>query len=371
MRKSKIIIIWTFILLVSENGLGAENVSVRYINDITYTEKYVTDNKFDSVFCDIKYNYFINEYYDKKINKCEFIHKRLLGNDSGGLPIYEYDYCPNNYEYIVLLSAGMNANELTPIFALSYFLSMIIAPSTDYLQYIHEHVRIKIIPVLCPSSFDSYHKSYTNHNGVNINRNFDFDGSWNTLDSKKGSWSYKGNRPQSEPEANVLKSWIDNNIGANAYIDCHSMVGGIVQNTFYTFTSDFKSKARILEAQSLIKRLYEDRGYGPTKESVRIIKNGKEYPKLPLFYKKSRIPSIMIEQYPGDITHGGSELHNDKGDIENYVLMITLYTYHCISKPNYFYLILSYKKHISLFFIIFAIITLIIFKSKKLLTKKI
>lgn len=267
----------------------------------------------------------------------------------------------------------MNANELTPIFALSYFFNTLITPpthdTTRELQFIHNSVRIKIIPILCPSSFDLYRKQYTSIKGVNINRNFDYDGSWDKVESKEGKWSYKGEKPQSEIESQILESWIKSNLDANIYIDCHSAVGSESQETFYTFASDYTTKCKILEAQSLIFKYYEGKGYKPSKEMVRVISNGKEYPKIPYFFHTYNMPSIMIEQHPGDLTHGGTQLHNDKGDIENYVLMMVLYSYYSLENPNYFYLILDYKKYLYLL-VVFAAICIILLKGLLLRNKR-
>lgn len=329
-----------------------------------YGDKYVTENISSKVFSDLNYSDFIADNYDCILKGNTNIKKQILGYDSGGLPIYEFDYCPQNYKRTILLSAGMNANELSPIFALSRFLNVIVSFSyltsnkalilneeeistKSALQYLHDNVRIKVIPILCPSSFDSVHKRYANFNGVNINRNFDYNGSWENMKSKRGDWwSYKGGNPLSEVESKTLEKWISENSNTDIYIDCHSDVGSDSQSTFYTFSSDFKTKAKILEAQSIIKKYYESIGCHPSKEMVRVIQSGDEYPKIPLFLEKYGISSIMIEQNPGDLTHGGSKLHNDKCDIDNYLLMITLYSYYGVSDPNYLFLVREYKKYV-------------------------
>lgn len=227
------------------------------------------------------------------------------------------------------------------------------------MEFLHNSVRFKIIPILCPSSFDLYHKQYTSIKGVNINRNFDYNKSWDKLESQKGMWSYKGEKPFSETETQILEEWIKSNIDANIFIDCHSMVGGKKQETFYTFTSDYTTKCKILEAQSLIIKYYKRQGYKPSKKMARIIRNGEQYPKIPYILDKYGIPSIMIEQHPGDLTHGGTQLHNDKGDIENYVIMLVLYSYYSIGNPNYYYLIQDYNIYIYSM-VVFAAICIII-----------
>lgn len=149
----------------------------------------------------------------------------------------------------------------------------------------------------------------------------------------------------SEVESRILEKWIAANRDADIYIDCHSMVGGTAQTTFYTYASDHKIKAKLLEAQSIIKRHYEEQGYHPTKEMVRVVKNGEEYPKIPYFLNEYGIPSVMIEQHPGDLTHGGLPLHNDGADIENHVGMLSLYSYYGISTPNYWFLISDFRNY--------------------------
>lgn len=333
-----------------------------------FTDEYTTTNCSDSVVCSITYDYFIENFYDTNVRNSDVrITKRCIGKDSGGTDVLEYDFCPTGYKHTILISAGMNPNELTPIFALSYFLDRLIHPSSGISTFLHDSVRVKIIPILCPSAFDRPHKKYLSHNNVNINRNFDYNGSWASMDSHYGTWSYKGTRPMSEVESRLLAHWLASNQTANTYIDCHSAVGSNLQYTFYTYASDYATKTKVLEAQAIIKDTYSLMGLNPTKESVRVVKDGSEYPKIPLFYNQYGIPSIMIEQNPGDLTHGGTEMHNDKFDICNYVYMISLYSYYSLKEPNYIYFIRNIKaRHFVTAAILLVMVTLLlVYKRRK------
>ena len=299
----------------------------------TTTDEYVTPNDRSQVTIDLTYQEFLDKYFNIYIGKLSdgyTVTRKSLGYDASGVyEIFEYDFIPRSYNRMVMLSAGMNAVELSPIFGIAYFLKSLFDRSIndEGLNYIYNNVKLKIIPILCPWSFSQETLRYGNFNDVNINRNFNYNNQWGSIQSTEGTWNYKGESPESEVETRLIKQWmIDNAKEADCYIDCHSDVGATNNPaTFYTMVGDDNTRQKLYSVQNKIKSYYTNKGLNPTNPSISVWKDGLDYPKIPYAQNVCGLTSIMIEQYPSDTSHGGTGLHNDDADIKNYVLMIRAY----------------------------------------------
>ena len=108
-----------------------------------------------------KYMYydFLAHYYDAYLGVAENgykVTKRSLGQDSAntGHELFEYDFCPVNYKYTVMLSAGMNADETQGIWSLATFIRCVMNDEEANLKLMHDNIRFKVIPIINASGFD-------------------------------------------------------------------------------------------------------------------------------------------------------------------------------------------------------------------------
>ncbi len=116
------------------------------------TSNYETVNVRGQAQCSLSYNAFLAKYYDVYIgeNNGIVVRKNTIGLDaSGQYSIYEYDFIPKHYNRTLLLSAGMDPEELPGIFGVAYFIKSLFDGSVDDgLDYFRKNVRIKVIPII-------------------------------------------------------------------------------------------------------------------------------------------------------------------------------------------------------------------------------
>ncbi len=124
------------------------------------------------------YSIFYDTYLNRTIPNYSVTKKSLGKDQSYTYDLIEYDFCPDGWERMILLSSGMNGYEVAGIFGLAYFLKQVIEnhDNDPVLNYIFRKVRIKVIPFINPWGYAQSPKVYLQSRGVNINRNFDIDG---------------------------------------------------------------------------------------------------------------------------------------------------------------------------------------------------
>lgn len=287
-------------------------------------------------FYDLFYNTWVGNHADGFT-----VTKTQLGMDqSGQYPIYEYDFCPQNYTYTVLLSSGMHTYELSAHFGLAWFMKTYMRQVdgeslSDGFEYLRKHVRIKVIPISNPWGWNQSPKKYGNCNGVNINRNFDYEtddggSAWEQFPVQTDEWNQKGSAPFSEAEARILRDWALNNQGAYFWIDCHTGLGLGPWDNFIYYSSDDKYADKIIEGLSALEERIKTKysKQNPTKE-VRIDHSGSI--RLRWGEKVAGIPGMTIEQTPNN-TLWGTILNNESGDITEYA--VTVYCYLLSVLPN-------------------------------------
>ena len=287
-------------------------------------------------FYDLFYNTWVGGHLDGFI-----VTKTQLGMDqSGQYPIYEYDFCPQNYTYTVLLSSGMHTYELSAHFGLAWFMKTYMRQVdgeslSDGFEYLRKHVRIKVVPISNPWGWNQSPKKYGNVNGVNINRNFDYEtddggSAWEQFPVQTDEWNQKGSAPFSEAEASILRDWALANPGAYFWIDCHTGLGLGPWDNFIYYSSDDKYADKIVEGLSALEERIKTKysKQNPTKE-VRIDHSGSI--RLRWGEKVAGIPGMTIEQTPNN-TLWGTILNNESGDITEYA--VTVYCYLLSVLPN-------------------------------------
>lgn len=154
-----------------------------------------------------------------------YITKTELGKTDIGTPVYEYFFDPQRAPEIgatgfykpypkILIGAAVHGGENLGVIALYYLMERIVNGWKDdkALEYLRHNVRLAICPLRSPDDFDR--KSYVNHNGVNINRNF----SWGWEERNDPT---KGPYPFSEVEARIQRDWLHSHDDAIHHIDVH------------------------------------------------------------------------------------------------------------------------------------------------------
>lgn len=283
-----------------------------------------------------KYTYynFIAHYYDIYIGENDdySVSKKSLGSDASnsGYELFEYDFCPLNYKKIVMISAGMNTCETGALWGLATFVKAIMTSEEEGFKFLRENVRFKIIPMICPSSFDKDTLAYPNYNGVRINKNFDYCRNWyNITDSTKGAY------PDSEVESRILKKWLNDNAWkADLYIDCHQDPDKNVdqeKDLTVVICSDSATNSKLKECFPALVQFYRDKGYiAPdiSPNTYSWVETGTNYPKTKYAKEICGIPSIMIEQYCSSTMYGSDgNTINDVAGIKNYVTMLRFYIF--------------------------------------------
>jgi len=260
---------------------------------------------------DLTYEEFLAKYYDIFLRKTALytVTKKPIGLDcTEDYYLYEYDFCPKYYTRTVLISAGMNACEVGAEWGLAKFMECIINKNGQDggLAYLYANVRFKILPVICPASFNSSPMKYLTVDGININND----------------WKWKGYGSDSGVETRLLKKWVtDNRKECDVWIDCHQAAYTVTTSTlFYGVVSDAESGFLIAPQKSLIGTYYNGYAGGYP------ISNENSYRKHAWAWNELGIRSMMIEQYPSNSLFGDTTLNNDVGDITNYVVMLRAYT---------------------------------------------
>ena len=93
--------------------------------------------------------------------------------------------------------------------------------SNPILKYLHENVRIEVIPIMNPWGVQNH--SRWNGRNVDLNRNYD-----NNWDDPRAVG--KGEAPFSENESQAFRDFINNNLDAKLCIDIHTRGGDIINN---------------------------------------------------------------------------------------------------------------------------------------------
>ena len=282
-------------------------------------------------------NYF-DIYINKKYPDGYSVTKKGLGNDSGnnetnplGNEVFIYDFKPKYFNHTVLISAGMNACELSGIFGLAYFIKALMEQQEDGMKALYNSTRFIVMPCMCPSCLNSSPIKYTNYNGIRINKNFNYKGSWSKI---KELYPYEpvGKYPDSEVETVMLKKWINDYPNADLWIDCHSDAGGRGYTNLMTqvICSDSSTVEYVRFYWSKMRQFYIDKGYITEQTEVSQqawVEGGTGYPKTLYSKHICNTPAIMIEQYISSTTYGSDgETNNDSYGIKNYTSLLRAYT---------------------------------------------
>ena len=185
----------------------------------------------------------IHALYDALVTKHpDYISKNILGQNSEGASICEYVFTSGDYNDVVtqrpkddikpkptiLILSGVHGYERSAVMA-TYQFFRDMADYSPVLYPLREGITFRVIPVVTPYAFD--HDKRVNENGVNINRNFNFN--W-SLTANDGN-DYSGEAAADQAETQIVQAWFETNASATFFVDHHnsgyenevSMVSGL------------------------------------------------------------------------------------------------------------------------------------------------
>lgn len=186
----------------------------------------------DGSYQDMSLNVLYSAYDSLLAAYPNYITRKELGNDASGIyPLYQYTLKPSavtNQAGVankglpkILWQAAIHGGERPSALSLYYLVKAICDDweSDVLLEYLRWNVEIVFIPVLNPWGY--VNMSYTNSNGVNIQRNYP--ASW--VQGMPGDL-YGGPSALSEPETQYSKQMMDENKDAFIFCDSHSSANG-------------------------------------------------------------------------------------------------------------------------------------------------
>ena len=271
---------------------------------------------------------FLSTFYDKFLGTNDNgykVQKKSIGHDSSHrYEIYEYDFIPKNYNRVIMLSSGMNPCELPAEFGIAYLMNFIMNNHNDDagLKYLYENVRIKIVPCINASRFDTTPKGYTNYNDIRINKNFNYKNSWDNMDDNQK----KGTSPDSEEEVCALKRWINENANyAELWIDCHTDPDANTPLNLWVASSDNDTNSSASNAILSIIDYYHSIGLDTENQlsNNAHVTNLTSYPKTLYAKQVCNIKAMQIEMWSNTTALGGDASYmNDSADIQFYVCFL-------------------------------------------------
>ena len=244
--------------------------------------------------------------YDALVAKYPaYITKNTLGQNSLGTPIYEYIFTSGNYndvtvqrlkddviqKPVILVLSGVHGYERSAVMS-TYQFFRDMAEFVPSLYALREELTFKVVPVVTPYSFDN--DSRVNENGVNINRNSNYN--WELTDNDGNN--YSGEAVADQAETQIVQAWIDNNSTAYLLIDHHNSgyvneISMILANSSATHIPEIKEQ--YLKGVSKVIPFWKDKRGFP--DTLIFAYTGSLNDVASLFsYSQSKgIPSICME----------------------------------------------------------------------------
>lgn len=170
----------------------------------------------------------VQAVYDDHLNpyiqqEPEYVSRLTHGKDeSGAYDIHTYFFTPRNYKNTVIITTALHGSEKTALFAMLRFLHYLMNESEHYpvLNKFKEETRLIYTPVANPYGYVNDIRQ--NANGVDLNRNWDYNFDSYTGDPNPFDQNYKGTEPFSEVETQYVKSLIDDYGDGAIFLDFHN-----------------------------------------------------------------------------------------------------------------------------------------------------
>lgn len=292
-----------------------------------------------------KYLYydFLAHYYDCYLGETNGyrVTRRSLCQDTAhtGHEIFEYDFCPKDYKCVVMLSAGMNADETQGIWGLATFIRCLMNEEEPMLAIAKKNIRFKVIPIINASGFDQPLLRYTYANGVNPNYNFNFKDSW-SKQTKAG----KGDYPDSNVETQALKKWINDNAGVAIW--WHDIHTGKFGDTLNSTIMDLRFPTSVMYGNfndtiaEAVCTYYKNKGFvddsktkWDTGYAQSLSLTNYDYSKHLYAYHICGIPNCMSEMHIESTGYGADGgTNNSTYGIKSYVLQIRILMMFMVNK---------------------------------------
>ena len=164
---------------------------------------------------DSKHTDLYSLYDDLVVNFPNYVSKVFLGNETTGLPLYQYSfnvdtsfgYTRNIIKPKLLLQSGIHGDEKSSSWAMAQFLKDLCYNHTknEVLDYIYWNAELIVIP--CANPWGWNENSRYNANGLSIGSTF--------------------NGVNTQLETELIKTVIDANLDAEYVIDYHNIANGV------------------------------------------------------------------------------------------------------------------------------------------------
>jgi len=182
---------------------------------------------------------------------------RAEGPAAGGYEMYSLTIGDAEAPGLLILGC-VHGNEWENALGLVTFVRHVLERPAE-VGFDPRHVRLTVVPVVCPSGYDSV--SRVNANGVNLNRNGDVKWQEYTAADTNGDGAYgpgdqdwKGEAPLSEPETRTLMGMVARG-RFRAVLDLHSNPSGMGFNKLMSSRSSLPGAAEA--AETLARRFTE------------------------------------------------------------------------------------------------------------------
>lgn len=162
---------------------------------------------------------------------CNYASMTKIGTASDSQDLYKVTLKPMQVSLSgvsplpkIIIVAGQHGSEKSSVIGTLYFVRDLVQNwnKNSVLEYLHDNAEIIILPVANPYGFD--HIEYKNANGVNLNRNYDYNF---TPGDDPTAQSYGGLVPFDQPETQAIRDLVIANRDALMVIDYHVNTGGV------------------------------------------------------------------------------------------------------------------------------------------------
>lgn len=228
-----------------------------------------------------------------------YVTKEVVGVDSSGLNINQYTFksprignskeLPLRVPKVVMISAVHGYEQASAYVTAQFFKDLCenweVKPQLEFMRW---NVDFAVIPVANPYGYDNNQRK--NYNGIDINRNF-FEGTKTSGDPSEDYFG--GFEGMSEPETQVISSFIEDNLDAEFYIDYHNIAGGYPMS--YTSNEDNRTLTNNLY-KTLTKKWAKD--YVEAPKDVMMGYLNDEIPNTTIHFAESKGMNVVLLETP-------------------------------------------------------------------------
>lgn len=153
----------------------------------------------------------------------DYASRMTHGKDaSGAYDVHTYFFTPENYKNTVIITTALHGSEKTSLFSMLRFLHYLMNESDKHplLSKFKKETKLIYTPIANPYGYANDVRQ--NSNGVDLNRNWDYNFDSYAGDPNPFDQNYKGTAPFSEVETQYIKSLIDDHGDGAIFLDFHN-----------------------------------------------------------------------------------------------------------------------------------------------------